>query len=54
MRIAQTLFQTHNSFAIGGKTEMPGFDNARMDRTDGNLVNPLTINHMKIIRDIGF
>ena len=45
--IAQTLFQPPHRLAVGGEAEMAGFDDAGVDRADGDLVQPLPLGGQK-------
>jgi hypothetical protein len=38
MHITQPLLQAHDDLAIGGEAEMAGFDDARVNRSDRDLV----------------
>src|SRR5579859_275487 len=39
VRIAQPLLKAQHLFTDHGEAEVPGLDHARVDRTDGNLVD---------------
>ncbi len=41
VHVAKALLQPNYRLAVGGKTEMPGLDDAGMNRTDGNLMQAL-------------
>jgi hypothetical protein len=41
--ITEALFQPHHRFAIGGEAEMPRLDDAGMDRTDRDLMQPFAL-----------
>ena len=43
VHIAQALFQPHHGFSVGRETEMPGFDDAGMHRSDRNLVQAFAL-----------
>jgi hypothetical protein len=50
VNVAEALFQPHDRFAIGGEAEMPGLDNAGMNRTDRDLVQILAFGRQKGVR----
>ena len=53
VHVAKTLLQSNHRLAVGGKTEMPGFDDAGMNRADGNLVQTFARNGQECIRRAG-
>src|SRR5262249_60501017 len=42
VHVTKALLQPNHRLAVGGETEMPGLDDAGMNRADGNLVQALT------------
>src|SRR4029079_6328364 len=50
VNVAEPLFQPHDRLAIGGEAEMPGLDNAGMNRTDRDLVEILALGRQEGIR----
>src|SRR5262245_46650564 len=49
MHIAETLFEPRHGLAIGGETEMPGLDDAGMDRAHGNLMEMFALDRQEIV-----
>ena len=43
VHIAKALFEPHHRLAVGGEAEMPGLDDAGMDRADRDLVQILAL-----------
>ncbi len=48
--VAQPFLQAHHRLAVGGEAEMPGLDDAGMDRTDRDLVQALALDRQEGIR----
>ncbi len=53
VHVAKALLQSNHRLAVGRKTEMPGFDDAGMNRADGNLVQTFARNGQECIRRAG-
>jgi hypothetical protein len=49
VRITEPFFEPHDRLAAGGEAEMPRFDDARMDRADGDLVQALAFGRKKFV-----
>src|SRR5262245_15950195 len=49
MHVAETLFEPRHGLAIGGETEMPGLDDAGMDRAYGNLMEMFAFDRQEVI-----
>src|SRR5262245_11823714 len=50
MHVTKALLQPNHRLAVSGKTEMPGLDDAGMNRADRNLVQALTGGGQKGVR----
>ena len=52
VHIAEPLFEPRHRLAIGGEAEMPGLDDAGMDRADRDLVQALALDRQEIVRGL--
>src|SRR5262249_56964260 len=50
VHVTKALLQPNHRLAVGGETEMPGLDDAGMNRADGNLVQALTDGRQEGVR----
>jgi hypothetical protein len=48
MLVPERYFEVHDLFTVALKAEMPGFDDSRVNRTDGDLVNLVTFDAIVI------
>ena len=53
VHIAEPLLEPHHRLAVGGEAEMPGLDDAGMDRADRDLVQILALDGQEGVR-VGF
>ena len=49
VHIAEPLLEPRHGLAIGGEAEMPRLDDAGMDRTDGNLMEPVAVHRQEFV-----
>ena len=53
MQVTEPLLQTHHGLAAGGETKVPGFDDAGVNRADGDLMQALALGRQERI-GLGF